>query len=111
MVHEVGAVLEVGRVGPLHVHEVGDVPVLDVVSLVLEVLQVLSQPSLKIWGDEQVILLVGRSVQEECRVALSVHVLVVHEHDLAIPVGMGDRQDVDAVHLLQELAHVRAGKG
>lgn len=42
--------------------------------------------------------------------ALSVHVLVVHEHDLAVPVGMGNRQDVDTVHLLQELAHVGAGE-
>ena len=41
MVHEVRTVLEVGRVGPLHVHEVGDVTVLNVVTFVLEILQVL----------------------------------------------------------------------
>jgi hypothetical protein len=63
LVYEIRAVLEVRPVGPAHVHKVGDVSILDVVPFVLQILKMLSQPSLQIWGDEQVILLMRRSVE------------------------------------------------
>jgi len=106
LVHEVGPVLVVRPVRPTHVHEVRDVSILDVVSFVLQVLKMLSQPGLQIGGDEQVILLMRRGVKVKGRVPFVVHVLVVHEHHLSVPVWMRDRKDVDSVHLFQKLAHI-----
>lgn len=42
--------------------------------------------------------------------AITIGVLEINKHDLSVSVWMGQRQDVNAMHLLQEFTHVRAGE-
>lgn len=50
-------------------------------------------------------------MQEESTVAFAKDIFVVLEHYLAISVGVEEWDDIDVVHLSQELGHVGAGRG
>ena len=58
----------------------------------------------------EIILFVWRCMEVECTVAIAISVFEIDKHDLSVPVRMGQRQDVNAMHLLQKFTHVRAGK-
>lgn len=58
---------------------------------------------------EHVVLLVRRGVQVQGRRPVPEDVLVVHEHYLPVAVRVYQWQDIQVVHLDQELVHVRGG--
>ena len=51
-----------------------------------------------------------RCMKVKCTMAITIGVLEINKHDLSVSVWMGQRQDVNAMHLLQEFTHVRAGE-
>ena len=42
--------------------------------------------------------------------SISISVLEINEHDLPVPIGMSQWQDINSVHLFQELTHVGASE-
>lgn len=106
-----GPVLVAFRRHVLDVHEVGDVVLLQQVLLVLQLGVVVTQPVLHGVRNFDVILFVWTRVEIERGAACAVMVRVVHEHHLAIAVRVHERQELDAVHLEEELAHVGAREG
>ena len=72
----------------------------------LQVVDVALQPLLKTWRQVNVVLFVRRRVQKQGIRTFSEDVAVVLEHDLSIAIRMQQRNDVQTVHLPQELSHV-----
>ena len=68
----------------------------------------LGEPFFQTFSHVNVILLMGRSMQEKSVKTFSKLVLIVLEHDLSVAVGVREGNEIESVHLLQEPPHVCA---